>query len=95
MEKRFILAYGKNVGLYNKQELQQFITTAVLNNEDITSFIVIDRTRYSAVLLTSILSFLYFRFEESPLFSAIARMAMSLYAKKDYDTLDNILTASM
>lgn len=45
MEKRFILAYGNNVELYTKQELQQFITTAVLNNEDITSFIVIDRTR--------------------------------------------------
>lgn len=95
MEKRFILAYGKNVGLYNKQELQQFITTAVLNNEDITSFIVIDRTRYSAVPLTTILTVLYTRLEESPLFSAIARMAMILYAKKDYDTLDNILTTSM
>ena len=95
MEKRFILAYGKNVGLYNKQELQQFITTAVLNNEDITSFIVIDRTRYSAVPLTTILTVLYTRLEESPLFSAISRMAMILYAKKDYATLDHILTTSM
>ena len=95
MEKRFILAYGNNVGLYTKQELQQFITTAVLNNEDITSFIVIDRTRYSAVPLTTILTVLYTKLEESPLFSTIARMVVSLYAKKDYNTLDNILTTSM
>ena len=92
MVKRFILVYGNNVELYSKQELQQFITTAVLNNEDITSFIVIDRTRYSAVPLTTILTVLYTKLEESPLFGAIARMAMTLYAKKDYDTLDSILT---
>ena len=92
MVKRFILAYGKNVGLYSKQELQHFITTAVLNNEDITSFIVIDRTRYSAVPLTTILTVLYTKFEESPLFSAIARMVMILYAKKKYDIIDGILT---
>lgn len=95
MEKRFILAYGNNVELYTKQELQQFITTAVLNNEDITSFIVIDRTRYSAVPLTTILTVLYTKLEESSLFGAIARKVMVLYAKKDYDTLDNILTTSM
>ena len=95
MVKRFILAYGKNVGLYSKQELQQFITTAVLNNEDITSFIVIDRTRYFTVPLTTILTVLYTKLEESPLFSTIARRIMILYAKKDYDTLDNILTTSM
>lgn len=95
MEKRFILAYGNNVELYTKQELQQFITTAVLNNEDITSFIVIDRTRYFAVPLTTILTVLYTKLEESSLFSAIARKVMVLYAKKDYDTLDNILTTSM
>lgn len=95
MEKRFILVYGNNVELYSKQELQQFITTAVLNNEDITSFVVIDRTRYSAVPLTTILTVLYTKLEESPLFGAIARMVMILYAKKDYDTLDNILTTSM
>ena len=87
--------YGNNVELYSKQELQHFITTAVLNNEDITSFIVIDRTRYSAVPLTTILAVLYTKLEESPLFGAIARMAMILYAKKDYDTLDNILTTFM
>ena len=87
--------YGNNVELYSKQELQQFITTAVLNNEDITSFIVIDRTRYSAVPLTTILTVLYTKLEESSLFGAIARKAMILYAKKDYDTLDNILTTSM
>ena len=87
--------YGNNVELYSKQELQQFITIAVLNNEDITSFIVIDRTRYSAVPLTTILTVLYTKLEESPLFGAIARGAMILYAKKDYDTLDNILTTSM
>ena len=87
--------YGNNVELYSKQELQQFITTAVLNYEDITSFIVIDRTRYSAVPLTTILTVLYTKLEESPLFGAIARKVMILYAKKDYDTLDNILTASM
>ena len=95
MEKRFILVYGNNVELYSKQELQQFIATAVLNNEDITSFIVIDRTRYSAVPLTTILTVLYTKLEESPLFGAIARMVMILYAKKDYDTLDNILITSM
>ena len=95
MVKRFILAYGKNVGLYSKQELQQFITTAVLNNEDITSFIVIDRTRYFTVPLTTILTVLYTKLEESPLFNVIARRVMILYAKKDYDTLDNILTTSM
>ena len=95
MVKRFILVYGNNVELYSKQELQQFITTAVLSNEDITSFIVIDRTRYSAVPLTTILTVLYTKLEESPLFGAIARMVMILYAKKDYDTLDNILTTSM
>ena len=82
MEKRFILVYGNNVGLYSKQELQQFIATAVLNNEDVTSFIVIDRTRYSAVPLTTILAVLYTKFEESSLFSVIAREAMILYAKK-------------
>ena len=92
MVKRFILVYGNNVELYSKQELQQFITTAVLNNEDITSFIVIDRTRYSAVPLTTILTVLYTKLEESPLFGAIARKVMILYAKKDYDTLDSILT---
>ena len=87
--------YGNNVELYSKQELQQFITIAVLNNEDITSFIVIDRTRYSAVPLTTIITVLYTKLEESPLFSAIARMVMILYSKKDYDTLDNILTTSI
>ena len=95
MEKRFILAYGNNVGLYSKQELQHFIAIAVLNNEDVTSFIVIDRTRYSAVPLPTILTMLYTKLEESPLFGVIARMVMILYAKKDYDTLDSILTTSM
>mgnify|MGYP000421079233 CR=1 FL=1 len=92
MEKRFILVYGNNVELYSKQELQQFITTAVLNNEDITSFIVIDRTRYSVVPLLTILAVIHTKLEESPLFGTIARGAMILYAKKDYDTLDSILT---
>ena len=91
MEKRFILAYGNNVELYSKQKLQQFVTTAVLNNEDITSFIVIDRTRYSAVPLTTILTVLYAKFEESPLFSAIARMVVFLYSEKKYDIIDGIL----
>ena len=95
MEKRFILAYGNNVELYSKQELQQFITTAVLNNEDITSFIVIDRTRYSAVPLPTILAVLYTKHKESPLFGAAVRMVSTLYAEKDYNTLDNILTTSM
>ena len=95
MEKRFILAYGNNVKLYTKQDLQHFLITAVLNNEDITSFIVIDRTRYSAVSLTTILTVLYTKLEESPLFSAIARKVMILYSKKDYYTLDNILTTSI
>lgn len=95
MEKRFILAYGKNVVLYSKKELQHFIAIAVLNNEDITSFIVIDRTRYSAVSLPTILTVLYTKLEESPLFGAIARMIAFLYFKKKYDTLDSILTTSM
>lgn len=92
MVKRFILAYGNNVELCSKQELQQFITTAVLNNEDITSFIVIDRTRYSAVPLTTILAVLYTKLGESPLFSAIARMVVFFYSKKKYDIIDSILT---
>ena len=95
MEKRFILTYGKNVGLYSKQELQHFIAIAVLNNENVTSFIVIDRTRYSAVPLPTILTVLYTKLEESPLFGAIARMIAFLYFKKRYDTLDSILTTSM
>lgn len=92
MEKRFILAYGKNVGLYSKQELQHFIAIAVLNNEDVTSFIVIDRTRYSAVPLTTIITVLYTKLEESPLFSAIASGVVFLYSKKKYDIIDDILT---
>ena len=95
MEKRFILACGNNVGLYSKQELQHFIAIAVLNNEDVTSFIIIDRTRYSAVPLPTILTVLYTKLEESPLFGAIARMIAFLYFKKKYDTLDSILTTSM
>lgn len=95
MEKRFILAYGDNVGLYNKQELQHFITIAVLNNEDITSFIVIDRTRYFAVPLPTILTVLYTKLEGTSLFSAIASLVMYLYSEKEYDTLDEILTTSM
>lgn len=92
MVKRFILAYGNNVELYTKQELQHFITTAVLNNEDITSFIVIDRTRYFTVPLPTILTVLYTKLKESPLFSAIARMVVFLYFKKKYDIIDGILT---
>ena len=95
MEKRFILAYGNNVKLYSKQELQHFIDTAVLNNEDITSFIVIDRTRYSAVPLPTILTILYTKLEESPLFGAIAYMIASLYFKKKYDALDSILITNI
>lgn len=91
MEKRFILAYDNNVGLYSKQELQHFIATTVFNNEDVTSFIVIDRTRYSAVPLTTILTVLYTKLEESPLFSVIDRMVVFLYSKKKYDIIDNIL----
>lgn len=93
MEKRFILAYGKNVKLYSKQELQHFIATAVLNNEDVTSFIVIDRTRYSTVPLTTIITVLYTKLEESPLFSAIAHRVVFLYSKKKYSIIDDILTA--
>lgn len=95
MEKRFILAYSNNVGLYNKQELQHFIATAVFNNEDVTSFIVIDRTRYSAVTLPTILTVLYTKLKESPLFGAIARMITFLYFKKKYDTLDSILITNI
>lgn len=95
MEKRFILAYGNNVELYSKEELQHFITTAVLNNEDVTSFIVIDRTRYSAVSLPTILTVLYTKLEESPLFSAIAHMVRFLYYNKEYDTLDSILITNI
>lgn len=95
MEKRFILAYGNNVGLYSKQELQHFIDIAILNNEDVTSFIVIDRTRYSAVPLPTILTVLYIKLEETTLFDAIASLIMFLYSEKEYDTLDSILTRSM
>lgn len=95
MVKRFILAYGNNVKLYSKQELQHFITTAVLNNEDITSFIVIDRTRYFTVPLTTILIVLYTKLEDTSLFDAIASLVMFLYSEKEYDTLDDILTTSM
>lgn len=92
MEKRFILAYGKNVMLCNKTELQHFLTIGVLNNEDVTSFIVIDRTRYSIVPLTTIITVLYTKLEESPLFSTIARMVVFLYSKKKYSIIDDILT---
>lgn len=95
MEKRFILAYGDNVGLYSKKELQHFIAIAVLNNEDITSFIVIDRTRYSVVPLPTILTVLYTKLEGTSLFEAIASLVMFLYSEKEYDTLDSILTRSM
>ena len=95
MEKRFILAYGNNVGLYSKQELQHFIATAVLNNEDVTSFIIIDRTRYFALSLPTILTVLYTKLEESPLFGAIARMITFLYSKKKYSIIDDILTTSI
>ena len=95
MEKRFILAYGKNVRLYSKQELQHFIAIAVLNNKDVTSFIVIDRTRYSAVPLPTILTVLYIKLEDTSLFDAIASLVMFLYSEKEYDTLDDILTTSM
>lgn len=95
MEKRFILAYGNNVGLYSKQELQHFIATAVFNNEDVTSFIIIDRTRYYAVPLPTILTVLYTKLEETTLFDAIASLIMFLYSEKEYDTLDSILTTSM
>ena len=92
MEKRFILAYGNNVELCSKKELQRFIAIAVLNNEDITSFIVIDRTRYSAVPLTTILTVLYTKLKESPLFSTIVRIVVFFYSKKKYDIIDSILT---
>lgn len=95
MEKRFILAYGNNVGLYSKQELQHFITIAVLNNEDVTSFIVIDRTRYFVVPLPTILTVLYTKLKDTSLFDAIASLVMFLYSENEYDTLDSILTTSM
>lgn len=95
MEKRFILAYGNNVGLYSKQELQHFIAIAILNNEDVTSFIVIDRTRYFAVPLPTILTVLYTKLEETTLFGAIARMIAFLYFKKKYNILDSILITNI
>lgn len=68
---------------YNISLPQQFLTT-------VTSFIVIDS--YSTVPLTTIITVLYTKLEESPLFSAIARMVVFLYFKKKYSIIDDILT---
>lgn len=95
MEKRFILAYGNNVGLYSKQELQHFIATAVFNNEDVTSFIVIDRTRYYAVPLAIILTVLCSEIKSASLFYAISDIVKFLYLEKEYDIIDDILIAYM
>lgn len=93
MEKRFIVAYGNHVILCNKCELQHFVYTAVLNNEDITSFAVIDRARYHTVSLALILTVLNNEIKNSDLYSTIAGIITPLYCEKRYDTIDGIIIA--
>lgn len=93
MEKRFIIAYGNHVILCNKKEFQHFVTTAVLNNEDITSFTVIDRTRYRVVSLATILTVLYSEIKNATLYNIVSRIVTFLYTEKEYDTIDDIIVA--
>lgn len=95
MEERFILIYGNNVMLCSKYELQHFITIGVLNNEDVTSFTVIDRTRYSTVPLAIILTVLCSEIKDAALFDAISEIVIFLYSEKEYDVIDDILIAYM
>lgn len=95
MEDRFILMYGNNVVLCDKHELNNFLTIGVLNNEDVTSFIVIDRTRYSAVPLAIILTVLCSEIKSAALFDAISEIVIFLYSEKEYDIIDDILITYM
>ena len=95
MGERFILMYGNNVTLCNKTELQHFLTIGVLNNEDVTSFIIIDRTHYSAVPLAIILTVLCSKIKDAALFDAISEIVTFLYSEKEYDIIDDILIAYM
>ena len=95
MEERFILMYGNNVTLCNKTELQHFLTIGVINNEDVTSFIIIDRTRYSVVPLAIILTVLCSEIKDEALFDAILEIVIFLYSEKEYDIIDDILIAYM
>ena len=85
--------YGNNVTLCNKTELQNFLTIGVLNND--TSFIIIDRTRYSAVPLAIILTVLCSEIKDIALFDAISDIVTFLYSEKEYDIIDDILIAYM
>lgn len=93
MEKRFIIAYSNHVILCNKKELQHFVNTAVLNNEDITSFTVVDRTRYHVVSLATILTVLYSEIKNVTLYNIVSRIVTFLYTEKEYDTIDDIIVA--
>lgn len=93
MEKRFIIAYSNHVILCNKKELQHFVNTAVLNNEDITSFTVVDRTRYHVVSLATILTVLYNEIKNATLYNIVSRIVTFLYTEKEYDTIDDIIIA--
>lgn len=93
MEKRFIIAYSNHVILCNKKELQHFVNTAVLNNEDITSFTVVDRTRYHVVSLATILTVLYSEIKNATLYNIVSRIVTFLYTEKEYDTIDDIIVA--
>ena len=93
MEKRFIIAYDNHVILCNKKELQHFVNTAVLNNEDITSFTVVDRTRYHVVSLATILTVLYSEIKNATLYNIVSRIVTFLYTEKEYDTIDDIIVA--
>ena len=95
MEERFILMYSNNVMLCSKYELQHFLTIGVLNNEDVTSFTVIDRTRYSAVPLAIILTVLFSEIKSAQLFDAISEIVTFLYSEKEYDIIDDILITYM
>lgn len=87
--------YGKNVMLCSKYELQHFLATGVLNNEDITSFVVIDRTRYSVVPLAIILTVLCGEIKSAQLFDIISEIVTFLYVDEEYDIIDDILIAYM
>lgn len=93
MKKRFIIAYSNHVILCNKKELQYFIVTAVLNNEDITSFAIIDRTRYHIIPLALILTVLYSEIKNATLYNIMSKTVTFLYSKKEYDIIDDIIIA--
>lgn len=81
--------------LCSKYELQHFLAIGVLNNEDITSFVVIDRTRYSVVPLAIILTVLCSEIKSAQLFDIISEIVTFLYVDEEYDIIDDILIAYM